>query len=101
MAENRIKEIVIRKVLGASVGSITTLLSVDFIKLVGIAIVIGSPIAWWVMHKWLQDFSYRIGIEWWVFVLAGMAAILIALITVSSQAIKAALSNPVKSLRSE
>jgi putative ABC transport system permease protein len=101
MAENRIKEIGIRKALGASVRNIATLLSIDFIKLVGISIIVGSPIAWWIMNKWLQDFSYRIGIEWWVFALAGLAVIFIALITVSSQAIKAALANPVKSLRSE
>jgi ABC-type antimicrobial peptide transport system permease subunit len=101
MAENRVKEIGIRKVLGASVSNITTLLSVDFIKLVAISILVASPVAWWTMNKWLQNFNYRTGIEWWVFVAAGIGAIIIALITISSQAIKAALANPVKSLRSE
>jgi len=100
-AENRIKEIGIRKVLGASAASITTLLSVDFLKLVFISILIASPIAWFSMDKWLQAYTYRIQIEWWVFVLAGMVSILIALFTISFQAIKAALANPVKSLRSE
>lgn len=101
LAEQRSKEIGIRKVLGASVQGITTLLSVDFIKLVLLSILIASPIAWWAMHKWLQDFAYRITISWWMFALAGLGAILIALITVSFQSIKAALANPVKSLRSE
>jgi putative ABC transport system permease protein len=101
MAEQRSKEIGIRKVLGATVRSITTLLSMDFIKLVLLAIVIASPIAWWGMTKWLQDFAYKIPISWWIFVLAGFAAIMIALITVSFQSIKAALMNPVKSLKAE
>jgi putative ABC transport system permease protein len=101
MAEQRTKEIGVRKVLGASVSSITTLLSKDFIKLVGIASLIAFPFAWWAMNKWLQDFAFRISISWWVFALAGFIALLIALITVSSQAIKAALNNPVKSLRTE
>jgi len=101
MAENRVKEIGIRKVLGASVGSIAKLLSTDFIKLVLISILIASPVAWWAMNKWLQNFNYRVAVEWWVFALAGLGAIMIALITISSQAIKAALANPVKSLRSE
>ena len=101
ISEQRTKEIGIRKVLGASVGNITTLLTKDFIKLVLIAIAIASPIAWWAMHKWLQDFAYRIDIQWWVFALAGVIALLIALLTVSFQAIKAALANPVKSLRTE
>jgi putative ABC transport system permease protein len=101
MAEQRSKEIGIRKVLGASIRSITTLLSLDFIKLVAISIVIASPIAWWAMNKWLQDFAYKITIEWWIFALAGIVAILIALFTVSFQSIKAALMNPVKSLKTE
>jgi putative ABC transport system permease protein len=101
MAENRVKEIGVRKVLGASVSSIAALLSADFIKLVLISIIIASPVAWWAMNRWLQNYTYRIDIEWWVFVLAGAGAIIIALATISSQAIKAALANPVKSLRSE
>ncbi|GAB3704447.1 ABC transporter permease [Spirosoma flavus] len=100
-AEARTKEIGVRKVLGASVISIISLLSKDFLKLVFVAIVIASPIAWYLMRSWLQDFQYRIGIEWWVFALAGLLAIAIALLTVSFQSIKAALVNPVKSLRSE
>lgn len=101
MAEQRSKEIGVRKVLGASVSSITTLLSKDFVKLVIISIVIASPIAWWAMNKWLQDFSYRAGIGWWIFVLAAAVALLIALLTVSFQSIKAAMANPVKSLKAE
>ncbi len=100
-AQQRIKEIGIRKVLGASVTDITGLLSKDFIKLVLISIVIASPIAWWGMHTWLQDFAYRTSIEWWVFVVAGLTAIFIALATVSMQAVKSALSNPINSLRTE
>ena len=101
MAEQRRKEIGVRKVLGASVGSITTLLSKDFIKLVVISILVASPIAWYAMNSWLTDFAYRIDIEWWIFPLAGLLAILIAVATVSYQAISAALVNPVKSLKSE
>ena len=100
-AARRTKEIGIRKVVGASVGSIIAMLSKDFIKLVIIAIVIASPIAWWAMSKWLQGFAYRIDIGWWVFVTAGLLAIMIALATVSFQSIKAAVANPVKSLRTE
>jgi len=100
-AEQRTKEIGIRKVLGASVYNLTSLLSTEFIRLVIIAIVIATPIAWWVMNKWLQGFVYRINISWWMFALAGLLAILIALFTVSFQAIKAAIANPVKSLRTE
>lgn len=103
MAEQRSKEIGIRKVLGASIRSVTTLLSADFIKLVVLAIVIASPIAWWAMTKWLQEFNimYRITISWWIFVLTGITAIAIAVATVSYQSIKAAVANPIKSLRSE
>lgn len=101
MAENRVKEIGVRKVLGASVKNIALLLSKDFLKLVLAAFVVASPLAYWAMHSWLQQFPYRVGIEWWVFVLTGAIALLIALITVSYQAIRAAVTNPVKSLRSE
>ncbi|WP_428657554.1 ABC transporter permease [Runella sp.] len=100
-AQQRTKEIGVRKVLGASVGSIVGLLSKDFLVLVIIAIVIASPIAWYAMTQWLQGFAYKIDIEWWMFVVAGLLAVGIALLTVSFQAIKAALINPVKSLRSE
>ena len=100
-AEARTKEIGVRKVLGASVSSIVALLSKDFLRLVLIAIVIASPIAWFAMNRWLQDFAYKITIEWWVFALAGLLAVGIALLTVSFQSIRAALMNPVKSLRSE
>ena len=101
MAEQRTKEIGIRKVLGASVGNVVNMLSKDFIILVLVASVIAFPVAWWAMHNWLQDFAYRITIGWWIFLVAGAIAFLIAFITVSSQAIKAALANPVKSLRTE
>ncbi|PWT95225.1 MAG: acetylornithine deacetylase [Bacteroidetes bacterium] len=100
-AERRTKEIGIRKVLGASITGITGLISKDFLRLVIIASVIAFPLSWWAMHSWLQNYSYRIDISWWVFVVAGILAVLIALVTVSFQAIKAALSNPVKSLRTE
>ncbi|PJJ79231.1 ABC transporter permease [Mucilaginibacter auburnensis] len=99
--EQRVKEIGIRKVLGASTTSINTLLSIDFLKLVILSVVIASPIAWWAMHGWLQNFSYRITIPWWVFILSAFIAICTAFITVSYNSIKAALANPVKSLRSE
>ena len=101
MAENRIKEIGVRKVLGASISGITALLSKDFLKLVMISFVIASPVAWWMMHTWLQNYPYRVTIQWQVFVFAGVISFLISIITVSYQAIKAALANPVKSLRTE
>src|SRR6218665_310753 len=101
MAEARIKEIGVRKVLGASVAGLVTLLSKDFLKLVSIAFVIAAPIAWWAMYKWLSDYPYRVAIQWWVFLGAGLLSLGIALITVSYQAIRAALTNPVKSLRTE
>ena len=101
MAEQRTKEIGVRKVLGASITSIIGLLSKDFLRLVLIAIVIASPLAWYAMSQWLKDFAYRIDIEWWMFALAGLVAVGIALLTVSFQSVKAALMNPVKSLRSE
>ncbi len=100
-AEQRTKEIGIRKVLGASVGSIVVLLSKDFLKLVLVAIVIASPLAWWSLREWLQNFAYKIDIGWWVFALAGLLAILIALLTISLQSVKAALVNPIKSLCTE
>jgi putative ABC transport system permease protein len=97
----RIKEIGIRKVLGADVSTIVGLLSKDFMILVAIAFVIAGPIAYYFMNKWLEDFAYRIGMPWWIFLAAGIVAALIALITISFQAIKAAIANPVKSLRTE
>jgi putative ABC transport system permease protein len=97
----RTKEIGVRKVLGASVTNIVMLLSKDFIRLVIIAFVIASPVAYFIMHQWLQDFAYRINIEWWVFAVAGLLSVTIALATISYQAIKAAVANPVKSLRTE
>ncbi len=100
-AERRTKELGIRKVLGASVAGIVGMLSKDFVKLVLLATLIASPIAWWAMNKWLEDFVYRVEIQWWMFALAGFSAVLIALITVSWQAIRAALANPVDSLRDE
>lgn len=100
-AEQRTKEIGVRKVLGANTGGIVALLSKDFAKLVLIAAIIAFPVAWWAMSSWLQSFAYRISLSWWMFVAAGVAAITIALLTVSYRAIKAALANPVKSLRSE
>jgi len=100
-AEQRVKEIGIRKVLGASVGNVAGMLSKDFLKLILISAVIAFPVAWWAMNKWLEDFAYRVSISWWVFCIAGVLALFIALITVSFQAIKAALANPVRSLRTE
>ncbi len=100
-AQKRTKEIGVRKVLGASVGQITFRLTTDFLKMVGIAILISLPIGWYAMNKWLEDFSYRIEVSWWILVLAALMAIAIAIITVSYQSIKAAIVNPVKSLRTE
>lgn len=97
----RAKEIGVRKVLGASVQSIVVLLSKDFIKLVGVASVIAFPVAWWVMHNWLNDFAYRIELAWWIFAVAGMLALLVAMATISIHAVRSAMSNPVKSLRTE
>ena len=101
IAERRIKEIGVRKVLGASVPNVVMLLSKDFLILTLIAAVIAFPIAWWWMNKWLEDFAYRININWTVFIIAGLCTLLVALLTVSFQAIKAAIANPVKSLRTE
>jgi ABC-type antimicrobial peptide transport system permease subunit len=100
-AERRTKEIGIRKVLGASASGLASLLSKDFLQLVSISCIIAFPIAWWMMHRWLSDFEYRVHISWWIFVGSVILAILIALLTVSFQAIKAAMANPVKSLRTE
>ena len=97
----RTKEISIRKVLGAMPGNIIKILSKDFLMLVIIASLIAFPIAWWAVYKWLQNFSYRINISWWIFLLAGSIAAFIAMLTISYQAIKAAIANPVTSLKAE
>jgi putative ABC transport system permease protein len=97
----RVKEIGIRKVLGANVSTIVTLLSKDFLKLVGIAAIIAFPIAWFAMYKWLEDFAYRSSLQWWIFLSAAMMAAFVALITIGFQAVKAAIANPVKSLKTE
>jgi ABC-type antimicrobial peptide transport system permease subunit len=101
MAVQRVKEVGIRKVLGATIQNVVYLFSKEFIILISIAFVIASPIAWYFMHEWLKDFAYPIDISFWIFIIAGAASLLIALITISFQAIKAALSNPIKSLRTE
>lgn len=101
MAVQRIKEVGIRKVLGATAANIVYLFSKEFIVLIAIAFVIATPIAWYFMNKWLQDYVYRIDISWWMFIVGGVVAIIIALATISFQAIKAAIANPVKSLRTE
>jgi ABC-type antimicrobial peptide transport system permease subunit len=101
MAMQRIKEVGIRKVLGATAGNIVYLFSKEFIILIAIAFAIATPIAWYFMNQWLDDYAYRINVGWWIFLIAGLAAILIALLTISFQAIKAAIANPVKSLRTE
>ena len=100
-AEQRTKEIGIRKVLGASVSNVIGMMSRDFIKLVVIAALVAFPVSWWVMHSWLQGYAYRVSITWWIFLAAGSIALVIALATVSIQAIKAATANPTKSLRTE
>ena len=100
-AQRRTKEIGVRKVLGASVTGITGLLAKDFLKLVIVSFVLVTPLAWWAMNKWLADFAYRIDIQWWMFAVAGVAAVTIAFLTVSFQSVRAALANPVESLRSE
>jgi putative ABC transport system permease protein len=99
--EQKVKEIGIRKVLGASVGSIVALLSKDFLKLVGVSFLLAAPLAWYGARQWLADFATRAEVSWWIFAGAGLLAAVIALLTISFQSIKAALANPVKSLRSE
>ncbi|MGH2565949.1 MAG: ABC transporter permease [Ginsengibacter sp.] len=100
-AERRTKEIGVRKVLGASVTNITTLLSKDFIMLVALSCFFAFPFAWWAMHSWLHNYKYRVDISWWIFLAAAVLAVVISLITISFQSIKAAIANPVKSLRTE
>jgi putative ABC transport system permease protein len=101
IAEQRTKEIGIRKVLGASVTNIVRMLSTDFVKLVMLAFVIATPIAWWFMHTWLQEFAFRIDLNWMIFAVTGIVALIVALITLSFQAIRAAIANPVDSLKTE
>jgi putative ABC transport system permease protein len=101
MAEQRTREIGIRKVLGATVGSVLVLVSKEFLLLVGLAFLIAAPVTWWAMSKWLQEFAYRTPVSWWIFPVAGVMALVIAVLTISFQAMKAATANPIKSLRSE
>jgi putative ABC transport system permease protein len=101
IAEQRIKEIGVRKVLGATVFNLWHLLSTDFVLLVAISLIIATPVAYYFMHNWLQSYAYRTEISWWIFALTGLGAMLITLATVSYQSIKAALANPVKSLKTE
>jgi putative ABC transport system permease protein len=101
MAEQRTKEIGVRKVMGASVSNIIGLFSKDFIRLVALAAMIAFPVAWWLMNDWVHNFAYNVGVSWWIFLLAALIAVGVALLTVSFQAIKAAIANPVKSLRTE
>jgi putative ABC transport system permease protein len=101
VAEQRTQEIGVRKVLGATVGNIWRLLSAEFVRLVVLSLLIAIPASWYAMHQWLQGYHYRAPLSWWIFAVVGLAALAITLLTVSYQAIKAALANPVKSLRSE
>jgi len=100
-AERRTKEIGIRKVLGASVSSVLILVSAEFLVLVGLAFLISVPVTWWAMSRWLREFAYRTPVSWWIFPLAGVAALVIAILTISFQAAKAATANPINALRSE
>lgn len=100
-AQQRLKEVGIRKALGASVSKIIILLTTDFVKMVGIALFIAAPIGWWVMYNWLDNFAYRINVEWWIFIVAGMITVGVTLLTVGGQAFRAAQTNPVDSLRDE